>query len=101
MIRMSSKKLAYPVVLTPAEEGGFCVEAPDLGAHTQGEDIVDALDMAQDAIEMMGVYLQDKGEAIPAPGDINSLKVKEGEIKTLVKVDFDEYRRKTEMAVRY
>ena len=96
---MSDKKLVYPVVLTPAEEGGYCVEAPDLGTHTQGEDLADALYMAQDAIEMMGVYLQDEKKPIPDPSDINDIEVKEGEIKTLVTVDFDAYRRKTSSKV--
>jgi predicted RNase H-like HicB family nuclease len=91
---MSDKKAAYPVILIPVKEGGSCVEVPDLEVHTQGEDIADALYMAKDAIEMMGVFLQDEGTPIPAPSDIGTIKTKAGEIKSLVAVDFNEYRRK-------
>jgi len=93
---MDDKRKVYTVVLTPAEEGGYCVTVPDFGTHTQGDDLPEALDMAQDAIEMMGIYLQDEKKPIPEPSDINAIEVEEGEIKTLVTVDFDAYRRKTE-----
>ena len=93
---MSGKKIAYTIVLTPAKEGGYCVGVPDFGTNTQGEDIADALYMAKDAIEMMGVFWEDEGRQIPDPSDFASIEVKDGEIKSLVLVDFDEYRRRTE-----
>jgi len=93
---MDSKRKVYPVVLTPAEEGGYCVTVPDMGTHTQGDDLAEALDMAKDAIEMMGVFLQDEKKTVPIPSDIAAIETKDGEIKTLVAVDFDAYRRKTE-----
>ena len=97
---MNGKRKVYPVILIPAEEGGYCVEVPDLSIHTQGEDLGDALYMAQDAIEMMGVYLQDEKEPIPVPSDISEVTANVAEeIKTLVAVDFDAYRRKTEKKV--
>jgi predicted RNase H-like HicB family nuclease/post-segregation antitoxin (ccd killing protein) len=96
---MSGKKTVYPIVLTPAKEGGYCVTVPDIGNHTQGDDLADAIAMAKDAIEMMGVFLQDEGKPIPEPSDINSIKTAKGEIKTLVTVDFDAYRRATETKV--
>ena len=94
--KMSDKRLAYPVVLTPAKEGGYCVEIPDFGTHTQGENIADALYMAQEAIEMMGVFWEDEGRLVPQPSDLSDVEVRGEEIKTLVAVDFKEYRRKTE-----
>jgi predicted RNase H-like HicB family nuclease len=93
------KKVVYPVVLTPAKEGGYTVYIPDLDNNTEGDDLAEALFMAQDAIEMMGVYLQDEGKTIPAPSDISTIGVKDDEIKTLVPADFDAYRRKTETRV--
>ena len=96
IIKRNSKKTVYPVILTPAAEGGYDVSVPDFGTHTQGDDLAEALDMAVDAIEMMGVYLQDENEPIPEPSGINAIDVECDEIKTLVAVDFDAYRRKTE-----
>ena len=93
---MKIKGKVYPVVLTPVAEGGYCVTIPDMGTHTQGDDLAEALYMAQDAIEMMGVFLQDEKEPVPEPSDIRAVDIEDGEIKTLVAVDFDAYRRKTE-----
>jgi predicted RNase H-like HicB family nuclease len=94
-----NKKQVYPVVLTPEKDGGYSAYLPDFEKNTQGEDLADVLYMAQDALEMMGVYWQDEGKAVPKPSSIDAIKVKAGEIKTLIPVDFDAYRRKTEKRV--
>ncbi|MCL6480038.1 MAG: type II toxin-antitoxin system HicB family antitoxin [Peptococcaceae bacterium] len=85
-------KFAYPIVLTPAEEG-YAVKVPDLDIYTQGSDIAEAIYMARDAIGMWICYEQDEGRAIPGPSDIANIKTGPGEIKTLVDIDADEYRR--------
>jgi predicted RNase H-like HicB family nuclease len=89
-------KKAYPVVLTPAEEGGYIVYVPDFDIHTQGDDMADAMFMARDAISMMGCYREDEHQELPEPSLIDSIKVESGEIKTLVDVDFDSYRKKND-----
>jgi len=94
-----SKKTVYPIVLTPIKNGGFSVTVPDMGNHTEGSDLADAITMAQDAIEMMGVFLQDEGKPVPPPSDISAIEIEDGEIKTLVTIDFDAYRRATETKV--
>ena len=85
----------------PVNPGRFryIVTIPDMDTHTQGDNLADALYMAKDAIELMGVFLQDEGKPVPTPSDINGIKAKKDEIKTLVTVDFDEYRRRTETKV--
>jgi len=92
-------KYVYPVILTPAKEGGYCVYVPDFDNNTQGDDLAEAIYMAEDVIAMMGLYRQDDGEALPEPSDIGDIDINPGDIKTLVTVDFDEYRRKTEKKV--
>jgi predicted RNase H-like HicB family nuclease len=91
---MGKSKMVYPVVLTPAKEGGYDVFVPDFHGNTQGDDLADALFMAQDAIEMMGVYWQDEKREIPPPSDFSDIKAEPGEIVTLVSVDFDAYRKR-------
>jgi predicted RNase H-like HicB family nuclease len=93
------KKTVYPVVLTPEEEGGYSVHIPDFDNDTQGEDLANALYMAADAIEIVGVSLQDDGIGIPNPSNFEDVFTELGQIKTLVTVDFDEYRRKTEKRI--
>jgi len=85
-------KLAYPVVLTPVE-GMYAVTIPDLDIHTQGKDIAEAMCMARDAIGMWICYEQDEGKTIPTASNLDNIKTETGEIKTLVDIDVDEYRR--------
>lgn len=60
--------LAYPVVLEPAEEGGFVVTFPDVPeAITQGEDEQEALLVARDALETaLEMYVEER-RPLPLP----------------------------------
>jgi len=91
----SKRKGAYPIVLSPESEGGYFVIIPDFGRSTQGEDIADAMEMARDAIGLLGIDMEDEGKEIPQP---NSVKydVEKRDIVTLVDVDFAEYRKKVD-----
>jgi predicted RNase H-like HicB family nuclease len=95
---MNKMRSVYPIVLTPTKYG-FSVYMPDFEKNTQGKDIIEALDMAQDAIEMMGVFWQDEGREIPAPSSVKDVKSGDDDIVTLVTADFDAYRRKMETRV--
>jgi predicted RNase H-like HicB family nuclease len=91
--------VVYPVVFTPAGKGTFSVYVPDFDCNTQGADLADAIYMAEDVICLMGTLRQDDGDALPAPTDISAIKTHGGEIKSLVAVDLDAYRRKMERRV--
>lgn len=84
-------KNAYPVILTQGEKN-IVVFIPDFGVNTEGNNIAEAMEMARDAIGLMGIDMQDEGESLPQPSDLASVKT-DG-IVTLVDVDFTEYRRK-------
>ena len=88
-------KAAYPIVLTPAEKG-YVVYVPDMDINTEGDDIADALFMAQDAIGMMGITLQDLGKDIPNPSE-DLPTVSGNEAASYVLVDFDVYRKANDM----
>lgn len=85
-------KTAYPIVLTPVDKT-YAVTVPDLAIYTQGADVAEAMYMARDAIGMWICYEQDEGRPIPAPSDIADVEIKSGEIKTLVDIDVEEYRK--------
>ncbi len=85
-------KIAYPIILTPVE-GMYAVKVPDLDIHTQGKDIAEAMYMARDSIGMWICYEQDEGKTIPIASNLDNTKTEPGEIKTLVDIDVDEYRR--------
>ncbi len=89
-------KNTYAIVLTP-DDTGYSVYIPDFDIGTQGENLTEAIEMARDAIGMMGIDMEDDKEEIPMPSDISEIKLEDGEIKTLVDVDFAEYRRQNDM----
>lgn len=90
-------KQAYPIILTQGEKF-IVVDIPDFGIGTQGVDIADALAMARDAIGLVGIDMEDDGEALPAPSDLATVTASRRDaIVTLVDVDFAEYRRKSDL----
>lgn len=89
-------KQVYPVILHPEQEGGFSVSVPDLNIGTQGETIAECIDMARDAIGLWGICEQDEGRVIPEPSGLMP-EHEEGELVTLVDIDFDAYRRAHDM----
>ena len=90
-------KGVYPVILSQGKEF-IVVYIPDFNINTQGKDIADAIEMARDAIGIMGIDIEDEGEILPAATPLGDIK-KENEkyIITLVDVDFAEYRRRNDM----
>lgn len=89
-------KLVYPIVLHPEAEGGYSVDVPDLQIGTQGETVVECIDMARDAIGLWGICEQDAHREIPAPSSLMPAHAPE-DIVTLVDVDFAEYRRANDL----
>ena len=85
-------KMAYPIILHQ-DGDGYYVEIPDFGIGTQGDDVADAMRMARDAIGIMGISMEDEGKVLPTPGTGKREENEEGDINTLVDVDFLEYRR--------
>ena len=88
------KKYAYPVIFTPVENGGYDAFAPDFPLNTQGANMAEAICMARDAIEAMGVYYQDENKAVPEPSLPGAVKIEGEKIISFIDVDFDEYRSK-------
>ena len=92
-------KETYPIILSKAENG-YIVDIPDFKANTEGYDLTDAIEMARDAIGLLGITNEDQGEEIPEPSSIEEAKKQiefEDDIVTLVDVDFADYRRKNEL----
>lgn len=88
-------KQAYPIILTPAEHG-YVVSVPDLDINTEGETIADAISMAEDAIGLWGITMQDMGKLIPEPSGA-APSCAPGETPAFAVVDFDAYRKANDM----
>ena len=89
-------KGVYPVFITEGNKH-YLVRIPDFDIDTQGEDLAEAIEMARDAIGLMGIELEDEGKEMPMPDSIKENDKYKDAIKTLVDVDFDEYRRQQDM----
>ena len=90
-------KNAYPIVMTKGSEW-IVVYIPDFDINTEGEDLADAMEMARDAIGLMGITMEDAGKDIPQPSALEKVTEEHGDaIVTLVDVDFKEYRRANDM----
>lgn len=91
-------KIAYPIIMTK-EEKFIVVFIPDFNINTQGKDIPDSIEMARDAIGLIGTDMEDDGEVLPDASSLDDVRTNapSNSIVSLVDVDFDEYRKKNDM----
>ena len=83
-------KRVYPAVFTKCGTE-YLVDVPDFDITTQGADLADAIDMARDAINLMGITWEDQNKPIPAPSDVENVSLEKGQFCTLIDCDFDDY----------
>jgi len=92
-------RYAYPAIFTP-EDDQFLVSIPDLpGLHTFGENISDAIYMAQDAVEMWLWDAENKNESIPqasSASDVAQFCEDPESFVSMIAADTDEYRRQND-----
>lgn len=87
-------KYAYPAVFTRERDGGFSVDFPDLeGCHTCGDDMVEGLMMAEDALALVLYGYEKEGREIPVPSKETDIPLSEGEFVNFVACDTLEYRK--------
>lgn len=85
-------KYAYPAIFTPVEDGGFDVSVPGLpGCRTCGNDLPDAIFMAEDAVSMWLWDAENKQEPIPAAAPLPPVAAPQ--FVSYVFADTDAYRR--------
>lgn len=90
-------KNAYPILLMP-DQTGYVVYIPDFNINTEGDTMADAIEMARDAIGIVGIEKEDRNQPLPTPTAADKVeKESEQDIVTFVDVDFTEYRRQNDM----
>lgn len=96
--RERNMRRAYPVILRK-DKGFVVVDVPDFQIGTQGVDYADAIFMARDVIGLCGIDMEDDSVQMPEASSIQDLEglKKEGDVVTLVDVDFEEYRRQNDL----
>ncbi len=87
-------KYCFPAVFSP-DDGGYSVSFPDIaGCFTCGETLAEAVEMAEDALGLMLVTMEDDHTSIPNPSDMHGIAREENELVSLVAVDTGEYRKR-------
>ena len=90
-------KKVYPIIMAQGNDF-VVVYVPDFNINTQGKDYAEAMEMARDAIGIMGIDMEDEKEELPQPTPIWEVKPEnKSDVVTLVDVDFCEYRRKNDL----
>lgn len=96
-------KMAYPVFIyhCPEDSVPYYVEIPDFDRGTQGYNLAEALEMAEDLINDLIVTYQDNNEEIPGASTPESLHPEDEALVSWILADPAEYRRqKDNRAVR-
>lgn len=91
-------RLAYPIVLSPFEDGsgGYTVEVPDLpGCVTEGRDLADALLMAEDAASGWVLTELEEGRPAPKASKLSGIRTESSDqLVSMVALDMDSYAAK-------
>lgn len=89
-------KYVYPAILTQ-EDDGIIVSFPDVeGARTDGATMEDALENAEDVLNLMLLTMEEKHMDIKPPTPIASLDVPKGSTVALVRADTRAYSKKVD-----
>ena len=88
-------KTAYPAIFTKLADG-YAVHVPDFPIDTQGDDLTEAIEMARDAIGIMGIDMEDDRKELPKPSNPERMKCETGGFISMVDIDFTAYRRANE-----
>lgn len=86
-------KYIYPAIFSPLESGAYYVLIPDLpNCQTEGKNLQDAYDMAQDVVAFWICDSEDHGEPVPPATDIHKINHVEPDFVSLISVDTTSYR---------
>lgn len=90
-------KLIYPAIFTPFNDGtdGYTVEIPDLpGCVSEGESLVEAIEMGTDAASGWILNELEEGLSVPAASAPSDISAPEGSFVNLLVLDMTSYSEK-------
>ena len=87
-------KYTYTAVFTPEKNGLYSVTFPDIqGCYTSGNDMADAIYMAQDVLCLTIFDLEQDKKSMPTASKPQDIKITEGQFTSVIAVDTETYRR--------
>lgn len=85
-------KYVYPAVFTPEENGAYSVTFPDLkGCYTCGDDLQDAITMAEDVLAFYLYDAETEGRKVNTPSKASAIQLESGEFVNYIACDTLEY----------
>lgn len=85
-------KYVYPAVFTPAEEGGYLVNFPDLpGCFTDGDTVAEAIEMANDVLCLWLLMFEKNETPIPPATPLTEITTEKDSFVTLIMCETDDY----------
>lgn len=88
-------KYVYPAIFTPEDNGAFSVVFPDLeGCYTCGDNLQDALYMAEDVLAFTLYGYEKEKKEIPAPSVAKNLTIDENEFTNYIACDTIGYQKR-------
>ena len=87
-------KYSYPAVFTPEENGAYSIDFPDLeGCYTCGDNLADAIMMAEDVLAFVLYDYEKDNRAIPTPSTADKIFLEPGEFVNYIACDTLAYRK--------
>jgi len=88
-------KYVYPAIFTKEDKGMYSVHFPDLeGCYTCGEDLPEALYMAEDVLAFTLYDYERSKTNIPAPTEMNSIQLSDNEFVNMIYCDTIGYQKR-------
>ena len=86
-------KYIYPAIFNK-DEDGYNVRFPDVdGCYTCGQTLIEAFEMANDALALMMLDKEETGSEIPEAIPIENVAMESGEFTSYVLCDTNAYRK--------
>lgn len=88
-------KYVYPAIFTREESGLYAVDFPDFeSCYTSGDDLPDAMKMAEDVLALTLYEFERDGKVVPDPSDGKTIATEENEFVNYVSADTMYYTKK-------
>ena len=88
-------KYVYPAIFTPEENGQYSVVFPDIeGCYSGGDNLAEAIEMAEDALALMLYHLEQKKAPRPAASSVDSIAVDDKSFVNFIACDTLSYQKR-------
>ena len=87
-------KYTYTAIFTPEDNGLISVDFPDIkGCYTSGNNMADAIFMAQDVLCLTLYDIEQEEKPIPRASEPHEIEISENQFTSVIAVDTETYRR--------